>query len=319
MAKKTKSKVVRRNKSTKNKTVNRAKNKKLPLSWKRILFLLTIILFIGIVGYVFVCSDLVKVNIVEVNGIEKIDEKRILQIAENSMDGEIVGFVARDNYFFVNTKDIAQDISTDKRIKDITITKKFPQTITIDIVEYNVVPIWCIGSMNGDCFIVENGHIKESTTFDSDIITQNRYFVVVDKSRSDVQIGEQVIAEENLDKIEFLGEELKYALSVDIEQPYVTLSRGSHEVKFMTDEGWYILVDVTQEADEIVDVAKLFFSKVNLPSRRNDLAYLDMRFPERIFYKMKDGVEQIEEIAEDSDGDDEGEADDDKKEDKNEN
>lgn len=280
-------------------------------------FLFVIILFIGAVGYVFICSDLVKVTIVEVNGIKKIDEKRILQIAKSSMTGEIIGCVAKDNYFFVNTKSIVQEISTDKRIKDVTITKKFPQTITIDIVEYDVVPIWCIGSMSGDCFIVENGHIKEHATFDSDIITQNRYFVVVDESRSDVQIGEQVIAEENLDKIEFLGEELKYALSVGIEQPYITLSRGSHEVKFMTDEGWYILVDVTQEVDEIVNVAKLFFSKVDLPSRRNDLAYLDMRFPERIFYKMNDGVEQIEEVTEESDGNNQIEADDDKKEDEN--
>ncbi|MEA3323243.1 MAG: FtsQ-type POTRA domain-containing protein [Patescibacteria group bacterium] len=315
MAKKAKSKVVRRNKSTKDKKRKKTRNKKPPVSWKRVLFLFAIILFIGIVGYVFLCSDLVKINIIEIIGIEKIDEKRILQIAETSMSGEIIGCVAKDNYFFVNTKDITQEISTDKRIKDVTISKKFPQTMIIDIVEYDVVPIWCIGSMNGDCFIVEGGYIKESVTFDSDVVMQNRYFVVVDESRSDVQTGEQVIVEENLDKIEFLGEELKYALSVGINQPYVTLSRGSHEVKFMTDEGWYILVDITQEADEIVDVAKLFFSKVNLPSRRNDLAYLDMRFPERIFYKMKDGVEQIEEVVEEPDASNQVEIDDDKNED----
>ncbi|MEN8252570.1 MAG: hypothetical protein ABFQ53_03255, partial [Patescibacteria group bacterium] len=47
--------------------------------------------------------------------------------------------------------------------------------------------------------------------------------------------------------------------------------------------------------EEILNVAKLFTKKIDLPSSRYDLEYIDMRFPEKIFYKMKDGVEKISE------------------------
>ena len=57
MAKKAKSKVVRRNKSTKNKKIKKTKNKKPPLSWKSVLFFFAIILFVGIVGYVQMKED----------------------------------------------------------------------------------------------------------------------------------------------------------------------------------------------------------------------------------------------------------------------
>jgi hypothetical protein len=298
MAKKEKDKVVRRKKVAQDKKPKKQRNEKPAWTWKKWLFVLAVIIFVGIVIYVFIFSPLVEVNDIQVNGVDNNKEERVVQVVQDSLEGKVVNGIMRDNYFFVNKNDIRNAVLEDKRIKEVNVTKKFPQTIIVDVVEYDVLPVWCLGSMQGNCFVVEDGHIKESVTLDSDVIVQNNHFIVVDKGRDNVEIGEQVILPEYLENIEFLGEELKYTLSVGIKQPYITLSRGSNEVKFFTDEDWYVLIDISQNPDEILDVIKLFFAKVELPSRRIDLEYLDMRFPEKIFYKMKEGTEQTEENIE---------------------
>jgi hypothetical protein len=298
MAKKEKDKVVRRKKVVQDKKPKKQRNQKPAWTWRNWLFILAVIIFVCIVIYVFIFSPLVEVNDIQVNGVEKNKEERIVQVVQDSLEGKVVNGIMRDNYFFVNKDDIKNAVLEDKHIKEVNITKKFPQTIIVDVVEYDILPVWCLGSMQGNCFVVEDGHIKESVTLDSDVIAQNNHFIIVDKGHDSVEIGEQVILSEYLENIKFLGEELKYILSVEIKQPYIILSRGSNEVKFFTDEDWYVLIDMSQNPDEILDAIKLFFAKVELPSRRIDLEYLDMRFPEKIFYKMKEGTKQIEKNTE---------------------
>ena len=288
MARQSKSKVIRKKKKVPQKT-------RMSWTWKRWVFVLSVIVFVGIVGYVLFYSPLAQVHEFEVNGTNRTNSDDIVQMSKDMLSGDFMVGVARDNYFFVNGNNIVTNILIDQRIKSAVVTKEFPHKIIIDVMEHDVVPIWCIGSMSGKCFTLESGHIKNEIDINSEMIVQNKHFFIVDESNEDVTIGDRVITSDDLEKVEILGEELIYTLSVGIEQPYLATSRGSHEVRFMTDENWYIIVDLTHDTDEIIDVAQLFMKKTQLPSRRIDLEYIDMRFPEKIFYKMKDGVEQSEE------------------------
>jgi cell division septal protein FtsQ len=298
MRKKNKDRIIRRKSMQKAKPIKKVRkeeNKKKPFSWRRLIFIFGALVFFGVTIYVFFCSTLVSIDVVNVTGTERTKDLEIEQIVEDKISGDKFGCIKNNNYFFVNIDDVKYSIEQDKRIKEATITKSFPKTLNIEIEEFDVIAVWCIKDIHGECFIVEDGKIVEPITFDSEMLAQNKYFVVVDKGRESVQVGESVITDQYLQTISFLGNEFKYAISVGIEQPYTVLSRGSYEARFQTDEGWYILVDITQSPEEILDTIALFFKKVELPARRNDLEYLDMRFPERVFYKMKDGVEQTEE------------------------
>ena len=293
--KKKKSKVVRHKKNTTKKVIRKQENERPVRTWKNWFFILVTIIFIGVVVYLFIFSSLTRINDVQVNGVEKEQKEKITQAINKSLEGKVVNGIMRSNYFFVNKSDIVNSILKNKRIKEVVITKKFPQTINVDITLYDVLPVLCLDDIHGECFILEDGIVKEKINFDSEIIKQNQYFVIVDEGHENVEIGEQIILPEYLEKIKYLGEELKYALSVEIKQPYIILSKGSNEVKFFTDEDWYLLIDTTQDSDEIIDTIKLFFHKADLPSRRTDLEYLDMRFTDKIFYKMKENIEQVEE------------------------
>jgi hypothetical protein len=296
MHQKLKSKIIRKNKDKKIKKNKIVKN---PLTWKQWLFVFFLSIFIMITLYIFLCSHFVRLQNINVIGTERLDSSQVLNMIENLLEGELFACIKKDNYFFVNEKKIIENILADKRVKSVEIEKKFPQTLNVNIIEYGTIAIWCSEKQQINCYILnENGVAIAPINMTDDIVLQNKYFVIVGEEQLETILNEEVIFSDDLKKIKILGEELVYVLDVVIKQPYFFASRGSHEVKLETDEGWYIILDVTQDAQEILNIAKLFVKNIELPSTRSDLEYIDIRFPEKIFYKMKDGVEQIEENEE---------------------
>ena len=301
MAQKAKSKIVRRKNSSHKHKKRSIKNSH---TWKQKLFIFSVIIFVGSVGYVFLCSNFLNIHKFDIRGISRIGEGQIIDIIEQNLNGQMIACLKKRNYFFINKNKIIEDVSKDSRLKSINITKQFPDKVIVEIQEYDSVAIWCKSMAMELCFVLDDEIAKRQIAMEDSVVTENKHFVIVDETRQDITVGDRVMGKEYLTKIETLGSELVYVLDVEIEQPFKVASRGSHEVRFMTDEGWYIIVDLSHDLDEIFDIAKLFVKKVELPSRRSDLEYVDMRFPEKIFYKMNDGVEQAVEEKEIKERDD---------------
>ena len=195
---------------------------------------------------------------------------------------------------------IKQDILSDQRIKDIVITKKFPHGIEIYVKEYDLLSVWCVGETLNNCYILEDGCAIRSVDLGDEIIQKNTYYIISDKGHEELSVGQCVMSQEDLDSIVYLGQELVYALNVGINKPFVIESRGSREVRFMTDESWQIIASVKQSPKETVNVARLFIAKTQFPASRADLEYIDLRFAEKIFYKLKEGVEIEEKLTEEN-------------------
>ncbi len=289
MARKNKSKIVHRKNNLRK---HKKKNIKNSHTWKQNIFILAVVFFIGTVGYIFLCSDLLVVHKFDIRGVNRVNKDQIIDIIKYDINGKIISCIKKNNYFIIDKNKISKDILKNDRLKKVNIIKRFPDKIIVEIQEYDNLVIWCKSSAMEACFLVDGEIVKKQVSMDNSVVVNNRHFVIVDDTHQDISIGDHVMSEEFLKKIEILGRELVYMLDVKIEQPFKVTSRGSYEVRFMTDEGWYIIIDLSQETKEILDIAKLFATKVDLPSRRSDLEYVDMRFPEKIFYKMKDGVEQ---------------------------
>lgn len=282
------------------KRVSRPRKEKDRKTLRQWTFFISVVFFIGLVGYIFFCSSLVSIAIIDVVGAKRVHTDDIVSAVERNISGSKVWCIKNNNYFFLHTDDILRTIHEDQRIKSVDVVKQFPDTLRIVITEYDVVPVWCVGSIDGACFELQDGCIVGEVDMNAPLIHDNRHFVIVDHGHDTLDDGQCVITPDNLDNIKFLGEELIYMLNIGIVQPYVINFLGTQEVRFDTDDGWYILADFGYDVHETLDVAALFMKKVELPSNRSDLEYIDLRFPEKIFYKMKDGVEKSEEDVDDS-------------------
>jgi hypothetical protein len=286
MIKKGSDKIVRR----KSKKLRKKTKKRTGLEW---FFVFCFFLFLGSVLYVFFCSPLVSITSIEVRGTQRTDPMIISDHIEEVLRGEKFACIQNRNFFLIKKNNILEKILQDQRIKSVHVEKKFPQTVIVDIDEYDFVPVWCLGSKEGVCYeLTTSGCIVREIDQDSSLITENEHFIIVDGGGDVVTIDQCVIDRDKMEKVRILGEELIYALDTSIVQPYTIDFRGSGEIRYQTNEGWYIVIDLDHPVDEILYIARLFVRKIDLPKSRTDLEYVDLRFPNRIFYKMKGSQEE---------------------------
>lgn len=285
MAIKKRTKIIRKSKKV------QKKRREPRRSLRQWFFILCALSFLACVGYVGLCSSLTLIEQIEVTGVRRVQSEEIISRVEGALSGTIFGCIKKNNFFFLNTRNIIDEIKKDQRVKSISVKKHFPHQIIISIEEYETVPIWCVKSISGKCYELQGGCVYRKIEIDSDIVQKNQHYIVLDHGNETLSANQCVISTEELHKIQSLGKELVYTLNVGIEQPFVINFRGSQEVAYTTDEKWTVLVDLTREISETLDIASLFVKKVQLPTRRSDLEYVDLRFPERIFFKLKDGIE----------------------------
>lgn len=288
-------------KKTKKKPTKKRKSQQKEFSWNRFYFKVICILFFCITIYVLLFSELTKVHEINVKGNKIINLNSITQKIEFQMKDKNFLQISRNNFFLVSESDLQRTIlDSFPKIKSAEVKKVFPNQINISIVEYDLIPVVCIESQKGDCFILENdGRIIEEANFDSAKLKENKTVVIIDKNKNDIiEIGKEFILEKKLNNIIFLGEEMTYVLNAKIQQPYIIPARGANEVRFDTSEGWYLQVDTVDNPKVSLKVIELFFEKgFNIKHdnlTRYDLEYVDIRTNKKVFYKYDKGVEAVE-------------------------
>lgn len=279
MIKKRKSKKIVRHVRQKEKVVGERPK----MQW---LFFLCTVVFLGSSLYIFFCSHVVDVETVHVMQTQRTDAREIERVVRESFSGDIFWCIRKNNFFFVDKKAIAERVSQDQRIRNVDVHTIFPQTMEIVITEYEEFPVWCV-EKSGTCHILRDGCNEQNIDQQSDLVKMNPHFTILDHAHEQLYENQCVISKDDLARISLLGKELIYAMDARIVEPYHVDLRGSREVKYVTDEGWYILVDVTQPTDEVIATAKLFMKQVIQMDQRTNIEYVDFRFSEKIFYKMK--------------------------------
>jgi hypothetical protein len=281
------SKVVRRQ-SQKIPRARKKNKEQKPL--RRWIFVIGVGFFCGVVIYLGTCSPIISIKKIIITGTQRVDATRIEDDVRTLLSGQLFGCIRNDNFFFLSENRIRETIFNDPRVKNVQLKRIFPDTVSIDIVEYDHIIVWCTDVEQKNCFHVSDGCAIASVALKDPVIMQNPHTKIVGDKYDDVAIGECFMSSADMDSLLYLGRELTYALDVGIVQPYISSTRGSREARYDTDEGWYILADLSYDVQDTIVAASLFKKRVSLPSFRSDLAYIDLRFPERIFYKMKDGV-----------------------------
>ncbi len=282
----------------KNRQKNREEQKHQPNG--RWVFFSVCILFITGVAYIFILSPLVDIENISVINTNRTDKSVITAHAGELLSGKKYSYIHNANYFFLDEEKIKKYLLSDQRIKDISIKKKFPHSIEISVTEYSLMSVWCVGDAMDNCYLLEDGCVTRTVNLDDALIQANSYYIISDKGHDQLSMNQCVMSQEDLDRIVFLGQEFMYALNVGINKPYVIEARGSREVRFVTDESWQIVASVKQSPQETIEMARLFITKTQFPTSRADLEYIDLRFAEKIFYKLKDGVEVEEKVPDEN-------------------
>lgn len=144
--------------------------------------------------------------------------------------------------------------------------------------EQNIAPPWLIFCATSACFYVDaNGVLSESAPRFSKNPLPELYLA----EKGAVKIGERIMSEE---EVSFLAVFLNALKDMSAAPERIAISAGG--IKISLKEGWFILVSPELPPEKALGELKLLLDQ-KIGDRRAALEYVDMRFLNKAFYKLK--------------------------------
>jgi len=121
-----------------------------------------VILFIALLIIIFLNSPLSKITEVQISGAQFISNTEVMNYAEIKVG---------DSFVFSSNKKIKEALLHNSSIQDVTVTKRFPGTIKINVQEYKVVAFE----------LSDNGELIALLASGASIVTNSERMQIMDK------------------------------------------------------------------------------------------------------------------------------------------
>lgn len=220
------------------------------------------------------------INSIHVTGNNEISKQTVMEYVSKQIDDSTWHYISQKNIFFFDRVAIEQGLLRDMpRLRAVKITRqsKFSQSLMIAIDERRPAALWC--SENSVCYRMDDsGFIFDEAS----TITVTSYTFDGGVATSSAPIG-QTFAGGRLQEIFAVLERLRKSgfaaggASVESDTDY-----RAHLIK-----GYDIKIRFGVDASKLVRDLQLVLSSDALKGKESDLAYVDLRFGNRVYFKFQ--------------------------------
>jgi hypothetical protein len=267
---------------------------------KRIIkIILAVILSISIIFLLSYYSKHPKVviNNIIISENEFVDDELVLKTVEEILSRKYVWLFAKSNFLLVPRDQIKREIlETQKSISEISIKVKQINNLYIEIVEHAPVAKWCGADITkkNECYLINEQSLifaKENSInpkivpiFHSTISMENKIENTVDGSQQTDVINMEYMDGEVFKNILTFVKNLN---QFEITPTYIsTEDYETFAVRAMS--GPYLLIDKRIEPNEVLSNLQtvIEIEEINKAQFKN-LEYIDLRFGNKVYYKIK--------------------------------
>jgi cell division septal protein FtsQ len=259
--------------------------------WRRIVFWLMTIAYIGGVVFMVGASSYARITTVDVHVEPGIDRTAVRDLVDTYL-AEHVFFdtLTRAQYAWIRPDALAQKIYAQSGvIREVSVTKNFPHQIVIDVTAWEHVYLWCFVAHEEQCFVLnDDGTLGMAVVPDAQIVTQNSVTRVEDHTPTTLTTGERPSDVLTPEQIAAFFESMSRA-GVTLDTTQITIGhRVAQEVRVTTTEGWDVLISLAHTFDESATMLASVLRYGVTAEERQQLAYIDVRVKDRAFYAKRD-------------------------------
>lgn len=232
-----------------------------------------------------------QISRIEIAGTETLDKDALADFLKDKIGGNRVFFAPKSSFFLIRTENLSQVIASQfLKIDSIEIRKKFPDTISISLRERKLWGIYCNNlSPNEDseergdaaCAYIDTRGFAYGTAPDS----RGSLIVKIKSDGTPPGIGSQIISEDAAEKMRHFSRELKTRLDIET-VGFELLAKLPAEFRAVTADGFRIYVNRDDDFENSFRVLSALFQG-ELKNKKENLAYIDARFGNKVFYKLK--------------------------------
>ena len=243
-----------------------------------------IAIFAGIVAFFRI--PYFQVDKIEITGDKVIIENDLTDAIKEKLEGKSLWLFPKTNIFLIPKNKILAELPAEfKRIKKISLAKKYFNGITATIEERNNSVLYC---EKEDCaYADENGFVFEKAPYFSGavflkLIDQRNLDSGWNTKIIDEYLGSNLIAESEFKKmLEFVG--LIAQIGGGITE---VVLKKENIYEFYTKEGWRIILNDKNEPQNAY-LNLITALEANIKDKRTKLDYIDLRLGNKIYFKYK--------------------------------
>src|SRR3989344_1290398 len=242
-------------------------------------------IFAGVVAFFRI--PYFQVEKIEINGNSLVDGDDLTDAIKVKMEGRYLWLFPKTNIFLIPKDKILTELPEEfKRIKKISLDKKYFGAIAVKIEERNNAVLYC---EKEDCaYADENGFVFEKAPYFSGAV----FLKLIEQRNSDngenaktidEYLGTNLIAENEFKKIlEFAGLAAKTGGGGVSE----VILKKENIYEFYDKEGWKIILNDKNEPQSAY-LNLITALDANIKEKRTKLDYIDLRLGNKIYFKYK--------------------------------
>ena len=245
----------------------------------RVLIALGFLLILtGIIIFLFYVPSL-RISRVQITGLSIADEKELRTEILTALSSRRYLIIPKDHLVLFQRKEIETLLSNKFRVKQFDLKKDFPSGLKIVLSERETWAVWCRASNLENCFLIDQGGVvfEKAAGFAGSAVLK-----IID-ARDEDFLGKNVLPNQSFEKISLFREWIKDQVGEEIRK--VNIKSSGKTFLLYTRAGWYVLID--DETDITKAIENLVLGLSEIKEGRSKLEYIDLRFPDKIFYKFK--------------------------------
>lgn len=252
------------------------------LLWLPAIALLALVLVpLCLLGWLIFFTDIFVVQAITVTDARPHTTQSVRQIIAEY----IIQNPVSKNIFFIQSDSLEQQIAGRlPQVRTVHVARALPGTVKAIVQEKTAALLFVSNATY--YFVDDQGIAYEEARLETLPGTILPTVKNID-SGSQVTVGVPVVAKSFVDFVQFMDHELPamaQAAVVEIRIP----SLSAREVHFLLSNNWVIRFDVTRPPAGQLETLKKLLAGTVPPEEQQRLEYIDLRIPDRVYYKTKD-------------------------------
>ncbi len=266
------------------------------------------VLLIGVLVYLAFFSDFFLIGEPSNTGTNMVSSAALQASVKQQMTGKYFGIIPKNSFFIMRPPVLEERLRKEYPLfASVDVTRIFPDRLHIAVAEREKIVIWCFGEpvydtgdaapVDGTCSLIDEAGVAQDGS--RAMLSENLPHVIFvsDMSGKPVTIGERVLEPQYGAFAIAMSAMFQGQIGVAIEPRYMTASRFADELRVRTAEGWeaYFRTDVPIETS--LNALKLLLMKELPETKRSQLAYIDLRTENRVYYTFRKEESDVDQSA----------------------
>lgn len=262
----------------------------LRLRWQRLvpwfsgfLFISSFVVPVGLLIWLLLGTNIFVVQLITIVDAREHTEAEIRTLLQNKLvQPQTTSW--RNNIFFIQTEPWEEEIVRNiPRVRSAHITRLLPNTLKVVVQEKR--PNLLLLSQRKYYLVDDQGIAYEEVQLNT---LPGIVLPTVKNKRAEetIVLGTPVLSEAFIAFVHRMYEELPKRLSTQVAEIH-TPSLIAREVTFVLTNNWEVRFDTTRDPMEQVEVLQRLADTLLTPEEKIMLEYIDLRIPDRIYYKTR--------------------------------